>query len=256
LELSDGEEKSEKAEVSPSSSGKPLVHLFHRSYIAQKGIKSPTKWFRERGADTAAPQKVSARNGLKERSSSKTGSNRDEQTSQYRLVSSCAFYYHALFRLEGPMRHIRTGSEPLLLSQAGVDALAERLREAAEKLRISLMYLHGAHALGNQTPLSDLDIAVLLNEDTGMDSQTVLDLQLRLQGVSGREDVDLAVLNFMGPMFRANVVRHGRLLYKRTERERILFEASAVKEALDFIPYSNLYNEALFNRLKEGKFLG
>jgi len=86
--------------------------------------------------------------------------------------------------------------------------------------------------------------------------QAELDLLASLQEACGREDVDLVVLNDAGPIIKDRVVRHGRLVYARSERDRVLFEARAIKEALDFEHFSSAYDKALFQQLREGRFLG
>jgi hypothetical protein len=83
-----------------------------------------------------------------------------------------------------------------------------------------------------------------------------LDLLASLQEACGREDVDLVVLNSAGPIIKDRVVHHGRPVYARSERARVLFEARAIKEALDFQYFSRAYDDALFQQLQEGRFLG
>ena len=102
----------------------------------------------------------------------------------------------------------------------------------------------------------DVDIAVLLERDRARDTEAQLRLLSTLQEVCGRDDVDLAVLNTAGPILKDRVVRQGRLVYARSERDRELFEAAAIKELFDFEHFSRPYNEALFGHLAEGGFLG
>jgi hypothetical protein len=67
--------------------------------------------------------------------------------------------------------------------------------------------------------------------------------------------VDLVLLNSAGPMIKERVVRHGRLIHARSKGARVLFEAAAIKEALDFRYYGQIYDDALFRRIREGRFL-
>jgi len=160
------------------------------------------------------------------------------------------------------MRLISTIAEPKILSPAEVDDLAERLAEACPRMEAVLMYLHGAHARGTQGQLSDLDLAVLLDQQAGRDGigdgigKRHLDLIAALQELCGREDVDLVLLNRAGPIIKDRVVRHGRLIYARSEAERVRFEAGAIMAALDFQHFSRVYDDALFRQLREGRFLG
>ena len=154
------------------------------------------------------------------------------------------------------MRFLRTASEPKVLTPAEVEELCSRLDGACSAAPIVLLYLHGAHARGTQGPLSDLDIAVLLEEAVAQERESSLDILLSLQALCGREDVDLVVLNTAGPIIRSRIVRSGRLVYARSERDRVIFEAAAIKEALDFQYFSRVYDEALFRQIAEGRFLG
>lgn len=153
------------------------------------------------------------------------------------------------------MRHIKTVSEPKLLTHDEVTALEQRLARAAASLPVRLLYLHGSHAHGRQTSLSDIDLAVLLAPDLGRDTDTILGVTTALVDVCGRDDVDLAVLDTAGSLIKDRVVRHGRLVYARSERDRIAFEAAALAEGLDFRHYSRAYDTALFRQLAEGRFL-
>jgi len=153
------------------------------------------------------------------------------------------------------MRLVSTLKEPIVLSGAELEAIVSRLASLAPEKGVILLYLHGAHARGAQGPLSDLDVAVLM-EETPRDPQGELDLLAAFQEACGREDVDLVVLNRGGPIIRDRVVRHGRLIYARSERDLVLFETRAIKEALDFQHFSRAYDDAIFQQLREGRFLG
>ena len=154
------------------------------------------------------------------------------------------------------MRLLRTASEPKTLTKDEVETLVSKLARLAAGQPVVLLYLHGSHARGVQSALSDVDIALLLDPAVSRDNKLQLDLLFSLQEACGREDVDLVILNRAGPMIKDMVVRHGSLVFARREKERILFEAAAIKEALDFQHFSRVYDDALFRQLEEGRFLG
>lgn len=83
-----------------------------------------------------------------------------------------------------------------------------------------------------------------------------MDLLRDLEEICRRDDVDLVVLNEAGCAIRDRVVRFGRLVFARGERDRVLFEAAALREALDFQHCSEEYDRALFGQLSEGRALG
>ncbi|MBM4044672.1 MAG: nucleotidyltransferase domain-containing protein [Planctomycetes bacterium] len=149
------------------------------------------------------------------------------------------------------MRLVATLQEPKVLSAPEVERLCRRLAEACRDLPVVLLYLHGSHAHGTQTRLSDLDLAVLLDR-AALPGHDVL---FRLEEICERDDVDFVVLNRAGPIIKDRVVRHGRLVHARSERDRVVFEAHALKEAMDYRPFSRAYDDAMFRQIREGRFL-
>ncbi|HXV65154.1 MAG TPA: nucleotidyltransferase domain-containing protein [Vicinamibacteria bacterium] len=154
------------------------------------------------------------------------------------------------------MRLLPTAKEPEVLSRNHVDELVKRFAAICMERNVILMYLHGSYARGEPGPLSDLDLAVLLGRDKSGDLDLELELLAALEDASGREDLDLVFLDRAGPIIKERVVRHGRVIYQRSNRERVLFEASAIKEYLDFRYFSEQYNDALFETLSKGRVVG
>ncbi len=154
------------------------------------------------------------------------------------------------------MRSQRQLSQPEILTSAEVEDLAGRLKAFCAGRPIVLLYLHGAHARGTQGALSDVDIAVLLDPVEHRRDDLALDLLKGLEETCRRDDVDLVVLNDAGSHIRDRVVRSGRLIFARSERDRVVFEAAAIKEALDFQHYSGEYDRALFAQISGGRILG
>ena len=154
------------------------------------------------------------------------------------------------------MRLLGMAAEPKVLATEELDDLVSRLAELCDRFGVVLMYLHGSHGNGTHGHLSDLDIAVLLGSDAASEGRKQLELLAALQETSGREDVDLIVLNTAGSIIKDRVVRHGRLVYAGNQSIRVRFEAATIKEALDFEYFSRVYDDALFTQLREGRFLG
>jgi len=146
--------------------------------------------------------------------------------------------------------------EPDVLGPADVDRLAGDLASRCADLPVLLLYLHGSHAKGTQSRLSDIDLAVLVEPEAAHDRRSRSDVFLALEEVCGRDDVDFVCLNSAGPIIKDRVVRSGRLVYARSKITRIRFEAAAIKESLDFRHFSETYDRALFRQIKEGCFLG
>ena len=153
------------------------------------------------------------------------------------------------------MRLVRTLTEPGVLSPGEVEQIVKALAGRCRSLPVLLLYLHGAHARGEQNALSDLDLAVLLEHSAAMDRGARADVSFALQDTCRRDDVDLVVLNTAGPIIADHVIRQGRLVYARDDRDRLIFETSVIKKALDFRFFSKVYDDALFSQIREGRYL-
>lgn len=154
------------------------------------------------------------------------------------------------------MRFLSTAGEPKVLSSDELEDVVERLRRVCAEKDVVLLYLHGSHARGEQGPVSDLDLAVLVDRGRTSTLELELDMLGAFQAASGREDVDVVFLDRAGSIIKDRVVRSGRLIFARSERERIRFEEKAVKEYLDFRYFSKQYDAALFETLAEGRLFG
>ena len=121
-----------------------------------------------------------------------------------------------------------------------------------EDPRIQVAYLYGSRSKGNQTTLSDIDIAVLLSELPENMLDYHLDLMDRISKVMG-DDVDLVILNTAPPLLRYQVIKHGTVLYSREEKTRVEFEAKATGEYLDFSRRRKRYDEGLMEEISRWK---
>ena len=74
------------------------------------------------------------------------------------------------------MRRLSTANQPGVLSSEDVEALVARLRAFSGGTPTVLLYLHGAHAQGRQSALSDIDIAVLMEGSVAGSPEAQLDL--------------------------------------------------------------------------------
>jgi uncharacterized protein len=117
---------------------------------------------------------------------------------------------------------------------------------------VIVAYLFGSVARGQETRLSDVDIAVLLDPMT--EPEAVLDRQItRLTDLEqmARLEVQLTLLNHAPPLLAYQVIREGVLLHQRSEAERVAFQVKAMKEYFDVQPMLAFHNDALRQRIRE-----
>jgi predicted nucleotidyltransferase len=121
---------------------------------------------------------------------------------------------------------------------------------------VRLAYLFGSHGRGTANPLSDVDVAVLLDRCLSPQERGQIHLRLAadLMAVLRRDDVDVVILNSAPVLLRHRIVRDGRLLFVADEEERASFVADTLLRYLDLRPMFALLERAMILRLQEGRF--
>lgn len=113
-------------------------------------------------------------------------------------------------------------------------------------------YVFGSQATGSATPLSDVDIAVLLASDAASPAEIQVMLMSDLMGVLHRNDLDVVILNAAPVLPRHRAVSRGRLLFCRDHAARAAFEAATLREYLDTAPLREAQDQALLDRYTNG----
>lgn len=130
--------------------------------------------------------------------------------------------------------------------QSEVIEALKRVFESDEK--VVAAYLFGSKARGSDIEGSDFDIAVLLSSTPKNLLDYYLHLLNRVSEILG-DRVDLIILNTAPPLLKHQVIKWGKTIYTRSERSRILFEASAQCEYLDFKRAMERYDECLIKQI-------
>lgn len=112
-------------------------------------------------------------------------------------------------------------------------------------------YLFGSRATGRARAESDVDVAVLLNEeDSAARFERRLQMMVEVSDVCGRE-ADVIVLNDVPPILQNQVLRYGRLLFERDRRARVEFEVLSRRIYFDYKPVLDRQTRELFREIKE-----
>lgn len=134
------------------------------------------------------------------------------------------------------------------------DKLRTCLSAIFSKYPIVLAYLYGSEAVGQATPLSDFDIALVMDHDA-YDSKSRLTIELELEEEIARNcgigKVDVRITNEAPLMVQGEVLTKGILLYSRDEAYRVDYETSTRSAYFDFLPIAVEHREAYFERLIE-----
>ena len=129
----------------------------------------------------------------------------------------------------------------------------ERLSELFSSSNVILCYLYGSYARNQQTSLSDLDLAILLDKNSTSQERGYISLDLSnsigklMKGI----EVDVRVLNDAPLEHRYNVVREGRVIYSAYEDIRLEFESMTLMRYFDFKPIIDQYYQYMYQRIEE-----
>ena len=117
--------------------------------------------------------------------------------------------------------------------------LEARLTRALEpRAEILDAYLFGSQARGEAGALSDIDVAVYIDEDLaepgpyGYDAELITDLMTEL----GTNDIDVVLLNRAPPLLYHRVLRDGKLLVTRDLAATTTRAGYALSRYFDFLP--------------------
>ena len=132
------------------------------------------------------------------------------------------------------------------------DRLAHALRGDST---VRLAWLHGSRARGTARRESDIDVAVLLDDECAATPVAIKDSIWRLAGALGREvpsdRLDLVLLNDAPALLRHRVIRDGVLLFARSDAERVRFVLRTLREYQDLEPRLREHTRRRVQRLKE-----
>lgn len=126
--------------------------------------------------------------------------------------------------------------------------------QVVKDVHVRFAYLFGSQALGKTTALSDIDIAVFL--DNSVDPlHHRLKLIETFTRVTKNESIDIVVLNQATPLLKHQVIRDGRVL-KEAREERLLFETAVLREYLDLEGLRKVQRSYIREQIRAGTYFG
>ncbi|NVM55260.1 MAG: nucleotidyltransferase domain-containing protein [Candidatus Helarchaeota archaeon] len=121
-----------------------------------------------------------------------------------------------------------------------------KISSIGKKYNLLLVYLFGSKALGKESKLSDIDIAVLLKENGRYNlRELMLDLIFEFGQIFHSDKIDLLILNKASYAIQYGVISEGKLLYQTNPEIRSQYETRIIKLYLDFKKYETEYYRAL-----------
>ena len=110
-------------------------------------------------------------------------------------------------------------------------------------------------ARGEATPLSDIDIGLLLTGTISAPARFEhrLTIGLDLQRIFRSNDVDVVILNDAPLALAYRVLRDGQILCCQDENARVQYTASTIGRYLDFKPFIERHQQAILERARRGE---
>jgi hypothetical protein len=114
------------------------------------------------------------------------------------------------------------------IKKKNIDDVFTMLKEALlPHDAITFVFLFGSFAAGKRTALSDIDVALFFSKTVAL--HQILTLREDLSELLGME-VDIVVLNNASPVIRMQVLKTGKLVFKRDSRAYNEFFVNTIKE--------------------------
>ena len=129
--------------------------------------------------------------------------------------------------------------------QANQNEISELCSRCQE---IVAAYVFGSQAKGGATSGSDLDVALLLENNTEHEFD-YLGFKVDLEGALD-QDVDLVILNTAGEPIKHQVRRDGEIVFDRDPEKRKHFEIMSRKYYQDFLHLHKIYMQGLKKSLR------
>jgi predicted nucleotidyltransferase len=101
---------------------------------------------------------------------------------------------------------------------------------------VQALFFFGSLAMGELKPLSDLDLAILVEKDMKGNEllQCRFDLEAAVSETLATDELDLVILNTAPLRFAYQILKHGRLVLVKDREQLIDFRERVVKLYLDF----------------------
>ena len=134
---------------------------------------------------------------------------------------------------------------------SGITGQDKRVVEFLSKQkRVKLAYLFGSVAEGKEGKLSDVDLAVFLDESLSKKERFNLQLKLisELTSILKTDRIDLTVMNNAPLLLKYNIIKHGKIL-KGDKETKIKVESGILSDYLDMKYYIDRHTNLAINRI-------
>lgn len=123
------------------------------------------------------------------------------------------------------------------------------------KYNIKFAYIFGSQATGEASENSDVDIALYFGKSYEAMEEAFIRGDIIEEGKAFfRKDVDVVSLNNASLLLKYEIIHDGIVI--KDDDERTNFESLALREYFDFKYYSDIYDNAVIEKIKQGEVFG
>lgn len=133
-----------------------------------------------------------------------------------------------------------------------------KLREFfAKQKNVRLAYLFGSHGKGSAGPLSDIDVAILLDKKLTKEDRQKLQLEFigEISSILKTERIDLVVMNDSPIDLNYEIIKHGKILHVKDSGEKVDMESMILSRYLDRRYYERRSLNTFLERIIERRGL-
>ncbi|MBV7275104.1 nucleotidyltransferase domain-containing protein [Clostridium sp. PL3] len=123
------------------------------------------------------------------------------------------------------------------------------------KYKIKFAYIFGSQATGEASESSDIDIAVCFSKNyEGMEEAFIRGDIIEEGKAFFKRDVDVVSINTASLLLKYEIIHNGVII--KDDYERADFESLALREYFDFKYYSDMYDNAVIEKIRQGEVFG
>lgn len=124
-----------------------------------------------------------------------------------------------------------------------------------KKYKIKFAYIFGSQATGKASENSDIDIAVYFSESyTALEEAFIRGDIIEEGKAFFKKDVDIVSLNNASLLLKHEIIHDGIII--KDNDERTTFESISLREYFDFKYYSDIYDSAMIEKIRNGEVFG
>ncbi|MBC2581685.1 type VII toxin-antitoxin system MntA family adenylyltransferase antitoxin [Clostridium sp. DJ247] len=129
------------------------------------------------------------------------------------------------------------------------------IEDMNRKYKIKFAYVFGSQATGKAAENSDVDIAIYFEEEYPPMEDAFIRGDIIEEGkVFFKRDVDIVSLNNASLLLKYEVIHDGIVI--KDNDYRADFESLSLREYFDFKYYSDIYDNAIIEKIKKGEYFG